>query len=869
MSFSSKWSRLAIVFTAITLCCLMFTGAALAETSFKIYGGDNPATGNLTNVVKASHTYDYIIDVQELTVDVSSFCANKIEVTFPTVGSGAAADQFDLTQAIGKSVQVEVRVNGSGPYYLMTIPEIDNNAHKATFEIQKQNVPTVSGTVIGFTISGLRVKNTHIPGSYCIELKHKCFSSGCLNLEVVQTVGSIKITAPVTCTNIVGGTTFEVKGEICGTCYIPWDKTSWPVIIEITDKKGRPVYDPNQGIRVTDPCTGKDVFIDPCSSTTQIGPVVASTDGTGKFTASLRMPACLYDWEGNKCNDFVVTARTMEVADNTPDSGISYTEPIVTEVPAEGIEDEDGVTDPITNCTHIYRNVYPPASSPHAYLAACGQTIHSVPGLLNNILQTKPGNNREIIVNKPVDVTVIAIDKFGRETSVGSQPLKIDLYAFVSGYPSQLAGKFYDKPSREGGKEITETYIPQGGSSITVTFEPSVTGTIVIEERANIAGEPKVAQCCNINVIKESSCFLEVKPVVTEWCNETNPRAGWPLKGAIILDQAASEDYDVIVKLTDPGSESPCNFAEWATWDTALNVCYNNTGSNKGYADKDPVTGELVCETCHLDWDIYTHPYCTNKSHFYIYVSPDAEGKELMVTVYLRSKQSGKVVMECSQTIGPFASPVELKRSLACDTWQVLSTPKWLAKQCTPGAHGTFKDLLPEGSVAKIVCWNDEYKTWDVVPDTSPVEPLKAYFVRTNQCQNRKGWEADYIFARATEPGAMQPHVRTLYRGWNTFGIAVNDRVDNDGNGDIPDAFKQEDFIYRALGSVCRGCKVVWNPHKLGNLSQWLTDTVSEGTQGAWFDDPYADIYNGDGYWIYMTDRQDLAANVGLDLVDP
>lgn len=155
-----------------------------------------------------------------------------------------------------------------------------------------------------------------------------------------------------------------------------------------------------------------------------------------------------------------------------------------------------------------------------------------------------------------------------------------------------------------------------------------------------------------------------------------------------------------------------------------------------------------------------------------------------------------------------------------------------------------------------------------VVPD-----PLVSYYARMHQKNTPADstLTAEYVFARATSPVDSIPPTRVLGLGWNAIGVSVQDN-----NIGLLPLYTQEgslqyqsDYMYRYLGSVCQGCKLVYNPPRLGNLAQFGTIAISGGTAESWALDPINAAFNGDCYWLYLTESQELAANVGLDLVDP
>ncbi|NPV91439.1 MAG: hypothetical protein HPY50_11780 [Firmicutes bacterium] len=870
-----KGYKASAVLVIMMLCCLAFGGVAVAG------GSDSELS---PNVVKASHTYSYNF---EFDVDIEAIVLGDTDlvVQFPAVASGT---QFDLSPAAGHAVEVGMGVTKSGYQYMQIVPTIDNANQKATFRVQKQNLP-MTGNVKYIKIQGLKVKSTCVPDTYtvCVSSSTNCFPTICKGLRVVETVGSVTITSPVPGTIQAGGTTVTVEGTVTDACGNPWPYDTWPVIISVVDSKGLPAIDPTSGAVVCEDqlvaAASDSLYIpnycctDPCSGNF-ICPVIAHTvrnpGGATTFSEAIKVPAC---WQYGQ--DYFIKARTVEVKDANADPEIEYVGSFTTTpdlVPAEGLEDGKS--------PHIAKGSYHVdgclETAPHAWLAASDVVITSGPGVAVAIKQMAPPNeytnssaediegisdDGEIPFNKPVPVKVQVIDKFCHSTTVDAA-LKVDLAAyFKSGGGKDIAGNFYDKIKTDGGVEISHVYVPAGQSSVTVYFyanAASINKQIYVEERSIIGGTPQVAQCRAI-VRETDKVYLEIDPKVV--CNES-PRAGWPLSAAVWVDPRATEDFDVKVELYDPSSTSqfPCNFAEWATWDTTLNVCFNAKGQFEGHGDVYDEDGDaLICEACH-GWATYVHPWSTNKSHFYIYVDKNAVGKTLQAQVTLKGKVTGHILKSELITVGPFISPVELTRALDAESWQTLSTPKYLANGTDCTKYGTFADLMPAGSYRLIVSY--ENGSWKVKTGADVVEPLKCYYVKTEQRKepgpDADYWTAKYIYARADDPSESMPPMRTLGLGWNSVGVSVQ--------YDCSNTFAQADPAYHFLGSICNGCKLVYNPgSSLGNLAPWTVLAVSQGTMPAWMNDPNYPVFNGDNYWVYLNQTQDLAANIGLELVDP
>jgi len=829
-----KWHKAGMLLTALVFCCLLFAGTALAA-SYNIYGGENPATGELTNYVKASHTYDYLVTAElDCPIGVGVFAGKEIVVEFP--------GGFDLTPAVGRTVPVEVTVT-DGVYYMQVVPTIDGQ--KAIFLIQRANLPE-TGEVTGFKLKGIRVVNHHVRGEYCVKLSHECIGTvHCIQLNVVETVGLVKITSPAAGEEVTGGTKVHVEGEVWATCNEPWPYDTWPVIIDIVDAKGFRGIEP---VPCTDPCDGDEIC-----------PVIAHTEvknGVTTFQADIIVPAC-----GEYGYEYTIRARTVEVKDENQDDTIEFFNFTVDpdRVPAESLEDVANEPNHVVRST--FQGECTQETKEHAWLKADPVTIVSIPGVAVNIVQTEPGNDAEVIYNKPNPVTVCVEDQFHRQTTV-PKDLKIDLAAYIQ-ETSEIAGVFKDA----AGNEISHVYIPAGEGCVTVDFFPNAAAIgeqITIEERAMIGDVLKVAKCEDVSVIRTEKVTLEVTPLVTDEDNQA--RAGWPLKAAVWFDTPASEEYEVRVELRQ--GPKLCDFADWATWDTELIVDYDVEGRYPGSGDIYDEEGNLICDVCH-PWATYIHPYCTTKSHFYIYVDPEEYGKYLYVTVTLTGKTTGHVLTHKVRI--RLVSPVELVRFLRAETWQIISTPKKLV------GKGDMCTLLNDNFTDALTYRDGQ---WYYITD-EPLEPLYAYYVKTKQggSPDEDWYAAGYVFARVTQPGQDVPPTRILGEGWNLVGTSL-ERGQWDYQWNL---YQQRVELYKMLGTTCDQCKKVYNPggmptidtpprrpaydvNKLGNLAPFV---AADLTETDWYDDRWYHVYNGDGYWVYMTEEATLAAQAGQELVDP
>lgn len=955
----SKWGKFSIALAIVALCCFIFAGVAMAApvdsagiVALDPYG--NPQIPQ-THVVKGSHTYNYgIFSGLFGSIDVGVFVDQPIVVEFPTVADPTAT-QFDLTPAVGKTVPIRVFLVGGDPngVILQTIPTIDNVAHTATFIIQKQNLPQV-GYVYDFQIEGLQVKNTCLPGSYCVKLRHPCFTGGisaCLALRVMPTVESITLDVPAT--PYVKGSTIQVSGKVWGNCSKPWPFDTWPVVIDIVNRKGMTPVDPyDLTPQPTWPIEdGETVMIncsathDPCISERYICPTIAHTVQMGSetiFKGPLKLPAC-----EEYGLDYTIRARTLEAQDCYTDPIIEYVSPFTVDcqlVPAEGLEDFAGATGP--GGTHIIRSPFESIlcgfmTQPHSWLEANPMTITLVPGIPAFISSCIDGDcvdlsEETIPFDKPYNFCVTVHDKFRNVTTVrDAGGLKVDLVAYQISYDGwkEVAGIFKDA----AGNEITHIWIPQGQSGICVTFYPKKLGPITIDGRSIINMNRSIARCLVVaneptqaklditaKVVKDIIYGTDIDgdPIITH----DVPVAGWPLSAAIWLkddagnDIHATQDFDVYISLRSANDGNDENWAEdsvdefcaasCATWDTALDVTFNKAGLYDGRGDIfTPDHTTLLCKVCH-PWDKYTHPYCTVKSHFYVYPSVSCVCQPIFIQAKLVGKTTGRVILTNTVQVGPFADPVDLKRVLNAETWQVLSTPQELV------GSGGMDSLMPTSSFTDVLTYKD-YQWYSLGP-SDKLDPLFGYYVKTKQRAvetDPNCYVAKYIFNRVTDPGMDIPPTRTVVQGWNLIGTALPDKISlppaetislsgdfwnevpcDSGNCEGYPTAKliQPEFLGNMLGTTCEACKQVYNiggpglgitidvntqtlntdiilngdPNSKANLAGFTAASISNGNINQFALNPLYLVFNGDAYWLYMTKTQELAAEVGQSLVD-
>ncbi|MTI80485.1 MAG: hypothetical protein FH758_06300 [Firmicutes bacterium] len=453
--------------------------------------------------------------------------------------------------------------------------------------------------------------------------------------------------------------------------------------------------------------------------------------------------------------------------------------------------------------------------------------------------------------NKCNELTVELLDSCNENLATNSmeRTIKLDAYYYQNGVEAPVvAGHFFANAAdcAADQNQIGKVTIPANQNTVDVFFKPIVRGldgTVTLKASSvGLEGDQNDVQIAYVDKAE-----LEVRPLV--WETDTdNPRAGWPLACAAWLDSnlypemGAAGDYEVLVSAVDAKTDEELDFSV----SRDLNPAYGDCGDGK----------------------TFNAEYCTVKNHFYIYTNESWADRDVEIKVSFVN-ENGDLIESDVMTIGDFVTGIELKRELAVDTWQLISTPRYLAKECVaadgnPANYGTFEELLANVNYSKIMTWDEN--GWRTVAGSEVVEPLKAYFVKTSQGSspmNPSEYEIDYVFARVTNPAAMMPKNRALNAGWNIVGISVDDTANR-----YTDQKYQSDDIYVAMGAVYKGAKLVWNPGEyVGNLANfisasWIGSNASDDT------DDNGDVYNGDGYWVYLTDWQTLTGNVGQDLIN-
>lgn len=855
---TKKWGKLTAIMVIVALCCFVFAGSALAN-------GQNPVMDIDPDQVKANHTYLYDFKVDGLNINASNFYNRELNINFD--------GDFDLSPSAGTAFYIEAYTSG-GQKKMQVVPEI--NGTTATFVIQSANLDK-EVVLYGFNIYDLVVKSPCQPGEYDVLMSHEL--PGLLNLynsvRVIDTVKSIEITEIITGNGdsvSKAGAPITVNGRITANCCEEWPFTSWNVELQVFDLKGRPAINPvegdcGEGSGCSDCGTafitgGPSDYCQPhdgnsaCPEYDEDGrpvgddmqPVCTSVvwDGVSDyatFTATVKTPAYMYKNRGEWTNEYVVMARTAEIRDYST-------------IPGSELEPEAGALEDYTDPNH-------------GWGGACGEGEETaVSDPVNfTFIPAEPicidlNGPAEMKLNKAYELTIDFVDKYCNRAPTVKQE-KLDLASFQR-YENAVAGRFFDS----SGNEISHIYVDPGTTQVKVTFIPVLDGDIKIEARIeNLAGTIDDVKCDGLYVNVLNDCgpvAVEAHPIVFD--ENDNPMYGWPFKAAYWINgPGATENYKVHVEITGPNGEFFKDInnngmydrgEEWGTWDPELNVCYQATGR---------LMGHNICQP----FDTIDHEFCTSKKDFYVYPNPRLAAAFIDTenTLNVKVVVEDDCILPNSVNLGTFVNPVELVRVLQKDTWQVISTPKYLAKprSCVNG-FGTFADMgLTAGTIDLLAWYKNGVWNYAIGADASSVvpEPLVAYYARMHQKNTPNDYStinANYVFARAVLPGQDVPPTRVLGLGWNAVGVSVQDLTDN--------LMAQPDFMYRFLGGVCQGCKLVYNP-RLGNLAQFGTIAVSSGTAESWALDPLNMAFNGDCYWLYLTESQELPANDGLDLVDP
>jgi hypothetical protein len=937
-----------VLIAVVALCCFVFAGTALAAS--KVFVEE---TGS--SYVKAEHTYDLNIKIDSLaaplfmftdqyppdSADCDTQAKNKLVVDFTAFGlendnlvkSGDTITDCNGTVIdLGPEVRAVVTVDGE-KYFVPVFPEIyespvDCSTDKTVvdrvyFTIERQFIPVNGdGIITEVEIQGLQVKTPRNPGAYTVCISHtnaQCaFNIPCATLNVVETVGKVVVDNLTGC--LIAGGTLNVTGSVWSTevdascLQKPWKHTSWPVIVEVRKATVSDVpcsdesvtnydyaYYQSEAVQNVD-CLGYPLCFNGCPGDTVIASFIAHVGADGKFDANVKLPTCVSG------GPYVVTARTIEVADQNLDIPIEYKNSSWLKAPpAEAIEDYANALK-LTN-QHILRGeytLYLPngqeyTTLPHAWLKANDQEFSIVAGEPWTIKATEMLS--QIDLGYEYDVTITLVDKYCNVTKnadpcgANRPPLKVELRAYVCDDPLKTkAGDFY-----LNDQKVIYAEILPGESSVTVQFVPTKTGKTTLEY-ASIFGNPGerrgAGDCCV--EVNQQECMFDVKYLVTnDACDyEVAPRAGWPIKVSVHYPIQG----DLRVELVD----SDYNPIDWATWDTDLIL-------EDGSILEFEAIGDFV------SGDILTHPNHgedNNKSVFYVYTDRNACDKSFIVKLVDEARG-----VKDQWLIGPYATPVDMVRVLQPDSWQILSTPKTLA------GDGNLKSLMNDNKFySDILVYEDN--VWKIPnPVNDELTPLYAYYVKTKQnwcedkctnCGTEKPWYATYIFDRAADPVGMVD--RYLESGWNFIGPSFDENVNNllptsfdnewfeydaccddccscliPGDGEdgcspiCEDLLFQGDRLYRMVATLCGGCDLLLNPGGPGldsaisaaeiafwgdpnlraNLAGFSSASVSNQTLPSWAADPLYMAFNGDGYWIYLTKPGTLAAQGQIEIIAP
>jgi hypothetical protein len=330
-------------------------------------------------------------------------------------------------------------------------------------------------------------------------------------------------------------------------------------------------------------------------------------------------------------------------------------------------------------------------------------------------------------------------------------------------------------------------------------------------------------------------------------------RAGWPVQGSVWFDPdwcagCGSDNFTVMVEFRNVNGLT-------ATWDTVLKTDYLSTGANGSGATYLHKNAQAPGNPC--------------KSHFYIYTTdfkipdgcaPNTPIGSLEVRVKVTCDTTQVTYVTDWQTVS-LINPVELKRALAADTWQVLSTPKYLAG--AGGADGKLTDLLGNNfSVA--YCYLNGW--WNNVTNSS-VKPLQAYYVKTKQRAKYgdvDSYTANYIYKRYTQPSQTIPRVIDLVAGWSSVGVSEPVNSPPEGSS----LCIQPEFAYRYVVPLSKFCKKIVNP-KLGNIAEFKVLGITDDDAPMGAPDNLNSVFNGDAYWLWVDGAGKLVAEALPQLIDP
>lgn len=572
-------------------------------------------------------------------------------------------------------------------------------------------------------------------------------------------------------------------------------------------------------------CKPVKVYITkPDCKTVLIGPVNATTDGFGWF------------------------GTNPEVSINTPDCAGEYRVLVVAETPCGDV---------VSACEPITVVAKPPAK------LQWYKHNPAVPGEWEPICDTtqlfKACNRLKVELRDSCPCPNPCND--GNMAVAGQGGVKVDLTGIVQGSSPQIVGVHFfanENDCNTDTPQINSVTIAQGTSSVEVWAKPIVDGNVVIEGRNPGLTPDSFVAHVGISVINQ--VYLELKTKLVQDLT----RAGWPVQGSVWLDPdwcaaCGSDNFTVMVEFqkvvpTDPKGKLT------VTWDTYLKTDYLSTGANGSGATYLHKNAQAPGNPC--------------KSHFYIYTTdfkipdgcePNTPIGSLEVRVKVTCDTTQVTYVTNWQSL-ELVTPVELKRSLAADTWQVLSTPKYLAG--ASGADGNLADLLGNNfSVA--YCYLNG--VWYNITNQS-VKPLQAYYVKTKQrakYEDDDYYTANYIYKRYTQPSQTIPRVIDLAAGWNNVGVSepAEEIVEI-----VPDLCIQPEYVNRYVAPLCKLCKKIVNP-KLGNIAEFQVLGIGDdGLEGdvayGWYEESIY-VFNGDAYWLWVDGAGKLVAEALPPLIDP
>lgn len=219
---------------------------------------------------------------------------------------------------------------------------------------------------------------------------------------------------------------------------------------------------------------------------------------------------------------------------------------------------------------------------------------------------------------------------------------------------------------------------------------------------------------------------------------------------------------------------------------------------------------------------------------------------EFEFDVWVNDTTGKEVSTSVNVTIVDLTVPLEVG-------WNLRSTPLTLEGD----------EFWPSGSIDAVLGWNSSSQSWRLVTDNS-IEPLDALYLHATD-RNQIG----YIFER----DLTSPPLRTLYKGWNLAGVALQlyDTLYN------PDYYGYLTYLYDDYGSCVgedalnplifdsngnRALEVVVSPSQYLNYRNnwgswyfvqypwtWIPDIRSGGEVR---NDCEQSVSNFEGYWLHM-----------------